>query len=129
MGLFDFLKRKPMDTNGSIDEQMKREAEAQMQETQSHQSMESSISGSFLMIVEDVFTITGRGTVVTGRIERGNVRLNDVVKLEPSGKNATVNGIEMFRKALDYAQAGNNIGLFLREVSRDEVSRGTRIVK
>src|ERR1044072_8141423 len=81
----------------------------------------------FLMPVEDVFTITGRGTVVTGRIERGVVKLNesvDIVGIHPAKTTTTATGIEMFRKLLDEGQAGENVGLLLRGVKREDVERG-----
>ncbi|MFS0881597.1 elongation factor Tu [Metabacillus niabensis] len=86
----------------------------------------------FMMPVEDVFSITGRGTVATGRVERGQVKVGDVVDiigLVEEAKNTTVTGVEMFRKLLDYAEAGDNIGALLRGVSRDEVQRGQVLAK
>ena len=85
----------------------------------------------FLMPVEDVFTITGRGTVATGRVERGVLRLNDEVEIVGirETKKTVVTGIEMFRKLLDFAQAGDNIGALLRGVNRDEVVRGQVLAK
>ena len=85
----------------------------------------------FLMAVEDVFTITGRGTVATGRVERGKLNLNDkvqIVGLRPT-RETVVTGIEMFRKMLEYAQAGDNIGALLRGVNRDEIERGQVLAK
>ena len=85
----------------------------------------------FLMPIEDVFTITGRGTVVTGRVERGQLKLNDeieIIGLKPT-KKAVVTGIEMFRKQLDFAEAGDNAGVLLRGVSRDDVERGQVLAK
>jgi len=86
----------------------------------------------FLMPVEDVFTITGRGTVVTGRIERGELKVNEEVELvgirEKSTKT-TVTGIEMFRKLLDSGQAGDNVGLLVRGIKREDVERGMVVVK
>ena len=85
----------------------------------------------FLMSIEDVFTITGRGTVVTGRVERGQLRLNDeveIVGIKPTQKTV-VTGIEMFRKQLDYAEAGDNAGVLLRGISREEVERGQVLAK
>ena len=85
----------------------------------------------FLMSIEDVFTISGRGTVVTGRVERGQLKLNDeveIVGLKPT-KKTVVTGIEMFRKSLDFAQAGDNAGCLLRGISRDEVERGQVLAK
>ena len=85
----------------------------------------------FLMPVEDVFTITGRGTVATGRVERGTLKLNDEVEIVGirETKKTVVTGIEMFRKLLDFAQAGDNIGALLRGVNRDEVVRGQVLAK
>ena len=85
----------------------------------------------FLMSIEDVFTISGRGTVVTGRVERGQLKLNDeveIVGLKPTRKTV-VTGIEMFRKSLDFAQAGDNAGCLLRGVARDGVERGQVLAK
>ncbi len=85
----------------------------------------------FLMPVEDVFTITGRGTVATGRVERGELKLNDeieIVGIKPT-KKSVVTGIEMFRKQLDTAVAGDNAGVLLRGISRDEIERGQVIAK
>ena len=88
--------------------------------------------GAFLMSVEDVFTITGRGTVVTGKIERGTIKLNDkvqIIGLDHEIITTTVTGIEMSRKLLDYAEAGDNVGLLLKDVSREDVERGQVIAK
>lgn len=86
----------------------------------------------FMMPVEDVFSITGRGTVATGRVERGVVKVGDVIQIvgfteEP--KSTTVTGVEMFRKLLDYAEAGDNIGALLRGVAREEIQRGQVLAK
>ena len=85
----------------------------------------------FLMPIEDVFTITGRGTVVTGRVERGQLKLNDEVEIVgiKETKKSVVTGIEMFRKQLDYAEAGDNAGVLLRGISREEVERGQVLAK
>ena len=86
----------------------------------------------FLMPVEDVFTITGRGTVATGRVERGTLNLNDTVEIlgiHEDKKSTVVTGIEMFRKLLDQAQAGDNIGALLRGVQRTEIERGQVLAK
>ena len=84
-----------------------------------------------LMPVEDVFTITGRGTVATGRVERGQVKVGDAVEIVgiTDTKNTVVTGVEMFRKLLDYAEAGDNIGALLRGVTRDQVERGQVLAK
>ena len=86
----------------------------------------------FLMPVEDVMTITGRGTVATGRVERGILKLNDeveIVGLTDEKKKTVVTGIEMFRKTLDYAEAGDNIGALLRGIQRTEIERGQVLSK
>jgi len=85
----------------------------------------------FLMSIEDVFTITGRGTVVTGRVERGQLKLNDeveIVGIHPT-KKSVVTGIEMFRKQLDFAEAGDNAGVLLRGIAREDVQRGQVLAK
>jgi elongation factor Tu len=84
------------------------------------------------MPIEDVFTITGRGTVVTGRIERGIVKVNEdveIVGIKPESTKTTVTGIEMFRKLLDEGQAGENVGLLIRGIKREDVERGQVVVK
>ena len=85
----------------------------------------------FLMPIEDVFTITGRGTVVTGRVERGQLKLNDEVEIVgiKDTKKSVVTGIEMFRKQLDYAEAGDNAGVLLRGIAREDVERGQVLAK
>ena len=84
------------------------------------------------MPVEDVFSITGRGTVATGRVERGTIKVNDVVEivgLSEEKKQTTVTGVEMFRKLLDQAEAGDNIGALLRGVQKNEIERGQVLCK
>ncbi|GGH85400.1 elongation factor Tu [Pullulanibacillus pueri] len=86
----------------------------------------------FMMPVEDVFSITGRGTVATGRVERGQVKVGDEVEilgLSAENKKTTVTGVEMFRKLLDYAEAGDNIGALLRGVDREEIERGQVLIQ
>ncbi|RNF38640.1 elongation factor Tu [Planococcus salinus] len=86
----------------------------------------------FMMPVEDVFSITGRGTVATGRVERGQVKVGDnvdIIGITEEAKSTTVTGVEMFRKLLDYAEAGDNIGALLRGISRDDVQRGQVLAK
>src|SRR5699024_7571045 len=86
----------------------------------------------FMMPVEDVFSITGRGTVATGRVERGKVVVGDeveIIGLTEAPAKSVVTGVEMFRKLLDYAEAGDNIGALLRGVTRDDISRGQVIAK
>src|SRR3712207_2930123 len=86
----------------------------------------------FLMPVEDVLTITGRGTVVTGKIETGIIKVNetvDIVGIRPDKQTTTVTGVEMFRKLLDEGQAGENVGLLLRGTKREDVERGMVVIK
>ncbi|CAM3896047.1 elongation factor Tu [Alkalicoccus chagannorensis] len=86
----------------------------------------------FMMPVEDVFSITGRGTVATGRVERGQLNVGDeveIIGLSEKPAKTTVTGVEMFRKLLDYAEAGDNIGALLRGVSRDDINRGQVLAK
>jgi len=93
---------------------------------------ERDIDKPFLMPIEDVFTITGRGTVTTGRVERGTVKVGDeveIIGLRDEVRKTVVTGVEMFRKILDYAQAGDNIGTLLRGVDRKEVERGMVLAK
>ncbi|MCR4400203.1 MAG: elongation factor Tu, partial [Syntrophomonadaceae bacterium] len=93
---------------------------------------ERAVDKPFLMPIEDVFTITGRGTVTTGRVERGQVKVGDeveIVGMREQTRKTVVTGVEMFRKLLDYAQAGDNIGTLLRGVDRREVERGMVLAK
>jgi elongation factor Tu len=85
----------------------------------------------FLMPVEDVFTITGRGTVLTGKVERGQIKVNDEVEIVGirDKQKTTVTGIEMFRKLLDFAEAGENVGILIRGIKREEVERGQVVCK
>ncbi|MGG1760478.1 elongation factor Tu [Bacillus velezensis] len=86
----------------------------------------------FMMPVEDVFSITGRGTVATGRVERGQVKVGDeveIIGLQEANSKTTVTGVEMFRKLLDYAEAGDNIGALLRGVAREDIQRGQVLAK
>ena len=95
-------------------------------------SPERTTDKPFLMPVEDVFTITGRGTVATGRVERGKLNMSDeveIIGLTDERKKTVVTGIEMFRKLLDYAEAGDNIGALLRGVQRNEIERGQVLCK
>ena len=93
---------------------------------------ERDVDQPFLMPVEDVFTITGRGTVVTGRVERGTLNVNDdveIVGIKETKTKTTVTGVEMFRKLLDEARAGENVGLLLRGIKREDVERGQVVCK
>lgn len=89
-------------------------------------------AGAFRITVQDVFTITGRGTVITGQVESGSVAVGDTVTLrraDGSARDVAITGIEMFRKMLDVAKRGDNVGLLLRGVGRDEVARGDVLEK
>jgi len=93
---------------------------------------ERPVDQTFLMPIEDVFTITGRGTVVTGRVERGTVKLQDeveIIGLAPESKKSVVTGVEMFRKLLDQAEAGDNVGILLRGIDKKDVERGQVLAK
>jgi elongation factor Tu len=92
---------------------------------------ERDVDKPFLMSIEDVFTITGRGTVVTGRVERGRLNINEEVEIVgiKETKKTVATGIEMFRKQLDYAEAGDNAGVLLRGINRDDVERGQVLAK
>ncbi|WP_101847040.1 elongation factor Tu [Halobacillus sp. Marseille-P3879] len=93
---------------------------------------ERDVDQPFMMPVEDVFSITGRGTVATGRVERGQVKVGDeveIIGLAPEAKKTTITGVEMFRKLLDYAEAGDNIGALLRGVDREQINRGQVLAK
>ena len=93
---------------------------------------ERDVDKPFLMPVEDVFTITGRGTVITGRIERGIIKVNsevEIIGIREKSQKSTVTGVEMFRKLLDEGQAGENVGLLLRGTKREDVERGMVVIK
>ena len=93
---------------------------------------ERAVDKPFLMPIEDVFSITGRGTVVTGRVERGTIKPGtevEIVGLAPESRKTVVTGVEMFRKLLDEAEAGDNIGCLLRGIDKDEVERGQVLAK
>lgn len=118
MGIFDFFKPK----NIMVEQN-------NIQSVQSVPDMSIQSGGNFELVVEDVFTITGRGTVVTGKIASGSIKVGEDVIILPSSINTTVMGIEMFRKSLDYAQAGDNVGILLRGVTREDIQRGNKLVR
>ena len=113
MGFLDFLFRKEEVIGG---------------EENSIDATNINLDGDFLLTVQDVFTITGRGTVVTGQVERGSIKVGDSVKIKDSVtgeiKISVVSGIEMFRKLLNAANTGDNVGILLRGMKRDDVSKG-----
>ena len=93
---------------------------------------ERELDKPFLMPIEDIFTITGRGTVVTGRVERGSLNVNEdieIIGIKDKSMSTTVTGIEMFRKMMDYTEAGDNCGLLLRGTKREDVERGQVVIK
>ena len=116
MGLFDFFKKK------EYGEQLKEQT--QVQPIQNIQ-----VTGDFVMKVDDVFVITGRGTVVTGRVLSGSIALGDLVIIQETGHQTQVAGIEMFRKQCDVAVAGDNVGILLQGVTRSDINRGYTLVK
>ncbi len=122
MGLFDLLfGKREMDVSGSInkgEEIVKRD-----------ESFLKVGTVEFEMEVEDVFSIMGRGTVVTGNITTGTIKVGDEVLIFNNGIRTQVTGIEMFRKQRDSATVGDNVGILLKDVSRDEIERGFLIIK
>ena len=125
MGLFDKLFKSRVTVINSETEPTYNQ---QVQTVMQPQPQPITPTGDFKMVVEDVFTITGRGTVVTGRVESGSVSLNDTVILNGTTP-LVVAGVEMFRKMLDSAQAGDNVGLLLRDITRDNVKTGDVLTK
>jgi elongation factor Tu len=118
--------------SGSPEDEWGKQITALMDAIDSYIPMpERAVDKPFLMPVEDVFSITGRGTVATGRIERGVIKVGETVQLVGMGseKSTTVTGVEMFRKLLDEGQAGDNVGLLLRGIGKEEVERGMVLAK
>lgn len=122
MGLFDFFKKKEEIVNNI-------ESNNVSQESQNIQTNFEYGDGGAELIIEDIFTLSGRGTVVTGVVSKGTFLLGDNVKILESGITASIVGIEMFRKLLDHAVAGDNVGLLIGNVDRDSIQRGQRIIK
>ncbi len=119
MGLFDFIfGKKEMNVTGNT-----------MNEMERINNNANLSNESFKFEITDVFTITGKGTVVTGTVLSGMVKVGDYVMLEGIGKGSVVAGIEMFRKTLDTALAGDNAGLLVRDFNRDELQRGDILYK
>jgi elongation factor Tu len=98
--------------------------DAQALLAQAHATDPPPAAGGFRLTVQDVFSIRGRGTVVTGRIETGSVRVGDPVRVNSGARAVTVGAIEMFRKTLDVANAGDNVGLLLRDLRREDIGPG-----
>jgi len=124
---------KSMESDGNPDDEVNKPIIELMQAVDDYiPEPKRSIDESFLMAIEDVFSITGRGTVATGRIERGQVKVGEeveVVGLSDKAKKTVVTGVEMFKKTLDYGQAGDNVGILLRGVEKDDLERGQVIAK
>ena len=116
MGFLDFLFRKEEVIGG---EELNRKSD---------ENINFDVDGDFLLTVEDTFTITGRGTIVTGEIERGSIKVGNSVKIKNSDtgeiKISVILGIEKFRKILDTASAGENVGILLKGINRNEISKG-----
>ena len=130
MGLFDFLKKSnKSDVELYYEERNK---STNNQNITVNPPVNSSSQSLFNMLVEDVFSIVGRGTVVTGRIQLGSVSVGETVVLQRvngSTRNVTVVGIEQFRHRLNSAQAGDNVGLLLQDVARNEIAHGDLLLK
>ncbi len=126
MGLFDLFRKEKTDALGnSLDVDLDTNSNSDIRTNYDY-------NGSFRMVVEDVFTITGRGTIVTGRIEIGSIQIGDEVIIQRTNGETfktKVTGVEMFRKLLKMAQAGDNVGLLLSGISRNQVERGDTICK
>ena len=121
MGIFDFFKKK------EYGEQLKEQTSVQT--VSNHGQNIISNSTDLIFIIEDVFVIRGRGTVVTGEVVSGTVNLNDFVTIKETGQQTQVLGVEMFRKQCTVAQTGEKVGLLLHGVSRNDVSSGYTLVK
>lgn len=130
MGIFDFLKKV---TEDNVDRTTTvRYAEDAWSANNAANNSEQTqpqgpVAGTFRFTVQDVFTITGRGTVVTGMVEAGEVSVGDVVQLRRTNgvcSNVTITGLEVFRKMLDTATAGMNVGILVRGVTKDDIGRG-----
>ena len=135
MGLFDFLKNKTNDDNlyGNCNGVIKRNDEFLEEDRyKRNDEFNSYYNEGFCMTIDDIFTITGRGTVVTGKVESGDIRLHDRVKIQRNGSivlETEVVGIEMFRKLLDYAKIGDNVGVLLRGVTKNDLCKGDKLIK
>ena len=142
MGLFDLFKKKN-ETNGVIEEFGRKSNEKDifndnnLNETINMDDVKSSIlevgTHGFEMIVEDTFSITGRGTIVTGKISIGEIHARDTIRIKRLNSDkiieATITGIEMFRKILSEAHAGDNVGLLIRSITKNDISKGDLIFK
>ena len=123
MGIFDIFKRK------TADEEMKIQAQEMENKAVREEKFTEQVNGTFLMTIQDVFTIGGKGTVVTGKVESGRAQINDDVIIERTGRSAHIKGIEAFRKNLECAQVGDDVGKLLDNIERNEVIPGDKIKK
>lgn len=129
MGIFDFLK-KVTDDNAERTTTVRYAEDAWSNNVDANASRtqpQGPVAGTFRYTVQDVFTITGRGTVVTGMVEAGQVSVGDVVQLRRVNgecRNVTIGGLEVFRKMLDTATVGMNVGILVRDVTKEDISRG-----
>ncbi len=134
MGLFDFFKKPKTDLEQYYEDRKKREAQEAYNDISYQQNMSADTYNqpAFRITVEDVFTIIGRGTVIVGQVESGSVHVGDTVtlkRLNGSRRDVAVTGIEMFRKMMDVAQAGDNVGILLRGLTKDDISKGDVLYK
>ena len=135
MGLFDLFKKPKSDVEKYYEEREKRDAQkmsVQKQNISQHLEQPQSIDRGFHLTVQDVFTITGRGTVVTGKVEYGRAKVGEKILLQRiNGQNdyVTITGIEQFRKMTNVAQAGENVVILLRGVDRKDIAKGDVLLK
>lgn len=134
MGLFDFFKKPKTDLEQYYEDRKKREEQAAYNDASYQQDITADTfsQSGFHITVQDVFTITGRGTVIVGQVESGSVHVGDNVtlkRLDGSTRNVTVTGIEMFRKVMNVAQTGDNVGILLRGLTKDDISKGDVLYK
>lgn len=133
MGLFDFFKKSSeSDVELYYRERNKLNKEQSINNMQYNNGANNMLQSGFSLVVEDVFSIRGKGTVITGRIKSGSVRTGDTVTLQrvnSTTRSVVVVGIEKFSKRLDFAQAGENVGMFLKDVSKNDISRGDILIK
>ncbi len=131
MGLFDIFKKKKSDVEIYYEERQKRAAAEEALNNQ-YNSISDNYQDTFCITVQDVFTITGGGTVITGRVEAGAVHVGETVtlrRLNGATSNVTVTGIEQFRKICESAKAGENVGILLRGITRNDIGQGDVLVK
>lgn len=130
MGLFDIFKKKKSDVEIYYEERQKRAAQAAVDNQ--YNSVDNNYQETFRITVQDVFTITGRGTVITGRVEVGIIHVGETVtlrRLNGATSNVTITGIEQFRKMCDSAKAGENVGILLRGITKADIGQGDVLIK